>query len=288
MGPDRDSVVWRMERAAARLVGASRGPRAQRALRDAVTGRVVVITGASGGIGAHAAADVAAAGGRVVLVARTEEKLQAVADGIVAAGGSADVVPADLSEPEEVDRVAKEVLDRHGHVDVLVGNAGRSIRRSVLDTADRVDDLDRIMSLNFMGTTRLTLRLLPSMVERGRGHVVNVSTIGTLLHVPRFATYLASKAALEEFTQVLATELAPHGVTATVVHMPLVRTDMIAPSDVWRRHVAMNVDEGAALVTRAIARRPTAVSIGARPVALALDAVAPRAFQAAWRRRLRR
>lgn len=288
MGPDRGSIAWRLERAAARLVGAGRGERAQQALRDAVAGRVVVVTGASGGIGAQVARDVAAAGGHAVIVARTAAKLEAVADEIRGRGGTADVVAADLSEPEDVDRVVKDVLERHGHVDVLVGNAGRSIRRSVLDTADRVDDLDRIMALNFLGTTRLTLGFLPSMVERGRGHVVNVSTIGTLLHVPRFATYLASKAALEQFTRVLAIELAPHGVTASVVHMPLVRTDMIAPSDIWRRHVAMNADEGAALVTRAIARRPTAVSIGARPFALALDAIAPRAFQSAWARRLRR
>ena len=287
MGPERGSIGWRLERAAARAVGAGRGPRAQQALRDAVAGRVVVVTGASGGIGEHVAHDVAAAGGRVVLVARTLEKLERVADAITSSGGTADVVAADLSEPEEVDRVVTEVLDRHGCVDVLVNNAGRSIRRAVLDTAERVHDLDRIMDLNFRGTIRLTLGLLPTMVEQGRGHVVMVTTIGTLLHVPRFSAYLASKAALEQYTRVLATELAPRGVTASVVHMPLVRTDMIAPSKVWRRHVAMNVDEGAALVTRAIARRPAAVSIGARPVSLVLDALAPRSFQAAWGRRLR-
>lgn len=285
--PRTTGLAWQLERLAARVAGARRGPRARQALRRAVEGRVVVVSGASGGIGADVARDCGAAGAQVVLVARTREKLEAVATEVEAAGGAAHVVPADLSDAEEVDRVVKEVLAHHDHVDVVVANAGRSIRRGVLATVERTDDLDRVMALNFFGSARLVLGLLPSMVEQGRGHVVAVTTIGTLLHVPRFATYLASKSALEQFTRVLGTEMAPHGVTASVVHMPLVRTDMIAPSSVWRRHVAMNADEGAALVTRAIARRPHAVSMGVRPVAMALDALAPRLFQSAWARRLR-
>lgn len=287
MGPIGGQISWRLERLAARAVGARRGPRARSALRAAVADRVVLVTGASGGIGAQVARDCAAVGAHVVLVARTASKLEVVARDVEAAGGTAEVVPADLSDPEDVDRVTKLVLERHGHVDVLVNNAARSVRRSVLGTADRMDDLDRVMSLNFHGTARLTLGLLPSMAEQRRGHVVMISTIGTLLHVPRFSTYLAAKGALEEWSRVLATELAPHGVTVSVVHMPLVRTDMIAPSRVWDRHVAMNTDEGAALVLRAISRRPPAVSIGARSGSLLLDALAPRAFERFWARRLR-
>ncbi len=281
------AAAWKIERAAAVVAGARRDPRFNERLRTAVGGKTVVVTGASGGIGAHVAEDLGAVGATVVLVARTKDKLDVVAAKVRAGAGRADVIAADLSERDDVDRVAEEIVARHGHADVLVNNAGRSIRRSVMQTSDRMDDLERIFALNFFGSVRLTLGLLPTMVEAGGGHVVNVTTIGNLLQVPRFATYLASKAALEQYGRILATELAPKDVTVTTVHMPLVRTDMIAPSDIWNRHVAMNTDEGAALVNRAIVTRRANVSIGLRPFATALDAVAPRALQRAWASRLR-
>ena len=284
----RSEAVRRARRGLAWGLGARRGPRQQQALRRAVEGRVVLVTGASEGIGAEVARDCGAAGATVLLVARTREKLQAVADDITAAGGTAHVHPADLADMDDVERLAKEVLEVHDHVDVLVNNAGRSIRRAVADTVDRFHDVERVTQLNYFGAVRLTLALLPSMLERRRGHVVQVSTLGTLVHVPRFSAYLGAKAALEEYSRILATEVAPKGVTVSVVHMPLVRTAMIAPTELFERTPAMSPQQGAALVTRAIAGRPTQISLGLRPVATVVDAVLPRAIQSAWARALRR
>lgn len=279
-GRVRDGAYW--------ALGARRGPRQQAALRDAVAGRVVLVTGASDGIGEAVARDCAAAGAVVLLVARRRERLAEVRDAIAASGGTAHVHPADLADMDDVERLAANVLEAHGHVDVLVNNAGRSIRRAVADTVDRFHDVERVTQLNYFGAVRLTLALLPSMIARGRGHVVQVSTLGTLFHPPRFSAYLGAKAALEQYSRVLATEVAPDGVSVSVVHMPLVRTAMIAPTRRYRRAPAMTPRQAAALVTRAIADRPTQVSLGLRPVATLLDAVLPRAIQAAWTRALER
>lgn len=279
-GRVQDGLFW--------ALGARRGPREHDRLQAVVEGRVVLVTGASEGIGAAVARDCAAAGATVLLVARTRERLDAVRDQIVAAGGTAHVHPADLSDMDDVGRLAEEVLAAHGHVDVLVNNAGRSIRRGVAETVDRFHDVERVTQLNYFGAVRLTLALLPTMLERGRGHVVQVSTLGTLVHVPRFSAYLGAKAALEQYSRILATEVAPAGVSVSVVHMPLVRTAMIAPTRLFERTPAMSPAQGASLVTRAIRSRPRQVSMGLRPVATIVDAVLPGAIQSAWVRVLRR
>ena len=273
-----DNYVW--------AGGARRDAGTQQALRRAVDGRVVLVTGASQGIGAAVARDVAASGGHALLVARNHARLTEVHDEIAATGGRATVHAADLSDDADVERLAEEVLDAHGHVDVLVNNAGRSIRRGVVDTVDRFHDVERVTRLNYFGAVHLTLALLPSMIERGDGHVVQVSTLGTLFHPPRFSAYLGAKAALEEYSRVLATEVAPDGVTVSVVHMPLVRTDMIAPTRRFDRSPALSPEQAAALVTRAVVERPASVSLGLRPVAGLLDAVVPRAVPAVWQRQL--
>ncbi len=269
-------------RIAAWVVGARRGPRQQGALRDAVEGRTVVVTGASDGIGAQVARDVGEAGATVVLVARRGELLEAVAEEIRAAGGTAVVHVADLADRDEVVRVARDILAQVGHVDVLVNNAGRSIRRRVVDTVDRFHDVQRVMQLNYFGAVRLTLALLPAMLERGRGHVVQVSTLGTLAHPPYFSAYLASKAALEEYGRVMAHELRDRGISVSVVHLPLVRTAMIAPTEQFDGMRAFSPRQGAAFVTRAIASRPVSVDLGVRSVVGVVDAVAPRMIERAW------
>ena len=229
-------------------------------LKDAVGGRMVMITGASSGIGRAAAMKVGAAGGTVLLVARTESKLRETADQIEEAGGKAHVYPCDLSSPDDIDRMATEVLDREGRVDILVNNAGRSIRRSVSRSYDRFHDYQRTMQLNYFGPVKLILTLLPVMRERGSGHIVNISTIGLQTNTPRYSAYLASKAALDAFSRSIAAEVIDDGVHITTVYMPLVRTPMSAPTKVYDYFPMMSPEEAADLITEAIRKRPKRIA----------------------------
>ncbi|KXP04991.1 SDR family oxidoreductase [Tsukamurella pseudospumae] len=227
--------------------------------RDPIAGRHVVITGASAGIGREAARTLADRGARVILLARNEVELTAAVDEIVAAGGEAAAYVCDVTDGDAVDRTVARILDEHGHVDYLVNNAGRSIRRSVRASVDRFHDYERTMDVNYFGAVRMTLALLPHMRERGFGHVVNVSSIGVSARGPRFSAYVASKAALDAFTDVAATETLTDHVTFTNVHMPLVRTAMIAPTEAYDGARAISPEHAARIIVRAIVRRPTRI-----------------------------
>ncbi|MGA8352582.1 MAG: SDR family oxidoreductase [Solirubrobacteraceae bacterium] len=226
-----------------------------RTLREAVEGRNVLITGASSGIGKATALKVAGAGGVPLLVARNVEKLEEVRAEIVAAGGTAYVYAGDISDMDDVDRLLERVLSDHGHVDMLVNNAGRSIRRSVALSYERFHDYERTMQLNYFGAVKLILGLLPSMRQRGRGHIVNVSSIGVQTSPPRFSAYVASKAALDAFTRVVASEVIGDGVTFTTIHMPLVRTPMIAPTKMYSAFPTISPDDAAEMICEALRTR---------------------------------
>jgi len=227
-----------------------------RTLREALQGRHVMITGASSGIGRATAMKVAAADGIPMLVARNVEKLEEARAEIVAAGGTAYVYAADLSDMESVDRLVGRVLADHRHVDMLVNNAGRSIRRSIALSYDRFHDFERTMQLNYFGAVKLIIGLLPDMRERGFGHIVNISSIGVQANPPRFSAYVASKAALDAFTRVVASEVVGDGVTFTTIHMPLVRTPMIAPTKMYDAFPAITPDEAADMICDALRTRP--------------------------------
>src|SRR5437588_4637579 len=229
-------------------------------LRDAVKDRVVLITGASSGIGKAASIEIGKAGGTVLLVARTQEKLQEVARQIEGLDGIAYVHPCNLSDMDDIDRMANEVLDQHGHVDVLINNAGKSIRRSLERSYDRFHDFQRTMQLNYFGPVKLILDLLPSMRERKSGHIVNISTIGLQVNTPRFAAYVASKAALDAFSRSMAPEVVGDGVHVTTIYMPLVRTQMIAPTKLYDRFPTLSPEEAADMITDAIRKRPKRVA----------------------------
>lgn len=232
--------------------GTTRG----RTLKEALEGRHVLITGASSGIGRASALKVAAAGGIPLLVARNVEKLEETRAEIVAGGGTAYVYAADLSDMESVDRLIERVLGDHRNVDMLVNNAGRSIRRSIALSYDRFHDFERTMQLNYFGAVKLIIGLLPSMRERGSGHIVNISSIGVQANPPRFSAYVASKAALDAFTRVVASEVIGDGVTFTTIHMPLVRTPMIAPTKMYDAFPAITPDEAADMICEALRARP--------------------------------
>ena len=232
--------------------GAARG----RTLKVALEGRHVMITGASSGIGRASALKVAAAGGVPLLVARNVEKLEQTRAEIVTAGGTAYVYAADLSDMDSVDRLIERVLADHRNVDMLVNNAGRSIRRSISLSYDRFHDFERTMALNYFGAVKLIIGILPHMRERGSGHIVNISTIGVQTNPPRFSAYVASKAALDAFTRVIASETIGDGVTFTTIHMPLVRTPMIAPTKMYDAFPAITPDQAADMICEALRSRP--------------------------------
>jgi short-subunit dehydrogenase len=244
-------------------------------LSGAVKGRNILITGASSGIGRSTALEIGEAGGMVILIARTREKLEEVADEVREAGGTAHVHPCDLSDTDDIDRMAKEVLAEHGRVDVLINNAGKSIRRSVNRSYDRFHDYQRTMQLNYFAPVKLILDLLPGMRERGAGHIVNVSTMGLQINTPRFAAYLASKAALDAFSRSIGPEIIGDGVHVTTVYMPLVRTPMIAPTKIYDRFPTLSPAEAADMICEAIRKRPKRIATALGNLGQLTYAIAP-------------
>ncbi len=229
-------------------------------LEKSVRGRVVMVTGASSGIGKSAAMKVAEAGGIVLLVARTPEKLEATKEVIEDAGGIAHIHRCDLSDMEDIDRMADEALMQHGQVDVLVNNAGRSIRRSVGLSYDRFHDYERTVQLNYFGSVRLILKLLPGMRERRSGHVINISSIGVQTNPPRFSAYVASKSALDAFSRCVGSEVLDDGVVFTTIHMPLVRTPMIGPTKMYDRFPTLTPDDAGNMICEAIIHKPKRIA----------------------------
>jgi NAD(P)-dependent dehydrogenase (short-subunit alcohol dehydrogenase family) len=222
----------------------------------AVTGKTVLITGASSGIGRAAAFKIAQAGGIPLLVARSADKLEQTRQEIEDLGGTAYAYTADVSEPESIEKLMETVLAEHAAVDILVNNAGRSIRRSVALSYDRFHDFERTIKLNYLGTIKLIMGVLPSMRERRAGHVINVSSIGVQTNPPRFSAYVASKAALDAWTRVVGSESIADNVHFTTIHMPLVRTAMIAPTKIYDSFPTISPDEAADLICEAIRAKP--------------------------------
>ena len=231
-----------------------------RSLAGTVRDRVVLITGGSSGIGLAAAERCADAGARVVIVARDPEKLEAARAQLAERGGKVFAYQCDIADYAACDDFAKRVLAEHGAVDVLINNAGRSIRRSIDLSYDRFHDYERTMQLNYFAAIRLTMALLPSMLERKSGHVVNISSIGVLSNAPRFSGYVASKAALEAWTRCAAAEFADRGVSFTIINMPLVRTPMIAPTKIYDQMPVATPDDAADMVAEAIIERPKRIA----------------------------
>lgn len=220
-----------------------------------IEGKTVVLTGASSGIGEAAARQLAARGARVCLVARRADELARVQDAIRSAGGQAWTYSADLSVIEEAEACADRILAEHDDVDVLVNNAGRSIRRPVTASLDRFHDYQRTMQLNYFAAVRLTQKFLPGMLARRRGQIVNVSSLSVQVATPQFAAYVASKSALEGFSRCLANEMVGKGVAVSLISYPLVRTAMTAPTAVYRYVPMMDATAAGGWIVRAIEQR---------------------------------
>ena len=243
--------------------------------RGELDGRRVVITGASSGIGRATALKVAEAGGVPLLVARRQAELEEVRAEIAAAGGQAYVYPCDLTDDESVAKTVAQMLAEQPGIDMLVNNAGRSIRRSVQLSYDRMHDYERAMAINYFGAVRLILALLPHMIERRFGHIVNVSSIGVQGIAPRFSAYVASKAALDYFSKIVATETHGAGITFTTVHMPLVRTPMIRPTKIYDAFPTKSPEQAADMVLDALVKRPKHIGTPTGQMISAAYTVAP-------------
>lgn len=244
-------------------------------LRKRINGKVILVTGASSGIGLTTAHKLADAGAHVLLLARTQETLEAVKADIEARGGQASVYPCDLNSLEEIDAVSAQILADVEHIDILINNAGRSIRRAVHESFDRFHDFERTMQLNYFGSVRLIMNLLPKMMMRRQGHIINISSIGVLANATRFSAYVASKAALDAFSRCLSAEVHSHNIAITSIYMPLVRTPMIAPTKMYNYVPTLSPEQAADLVAGAILKRPKKIATSLGYLASMTYAVAP-------------
>lgn len=234
-----------------------------------LVGKHVIITGGSSGIGRASALAVAARGATVFALARNGDALDDLISEIRASGGDAHAFTCDVTDSAAVQHTIDDILARFGHVDYLVNNAGRSIRRSVIASTDRLHDYERVMAVNYFGPVRMVLTLLPHWRERRFGHVVNVSSAGVQANSPKYSAYIPSKAALDAFAEVVGTETLSDHITFTNIHMPLVKTPMIAPSRRLNPMPPISAEHAAAMVVRALVDKPARIDT---PVGTLADA----------------
>src|SRR5947207_1023543 len=248
-------------------------------LSGRVKDKVVVVTGASSGIGKATALKLASAGAKVLLVARGEEKLSETRKEIEASGGKAWIYTCDVSEMASADALVAKVLKDHGACDYLINNAGRSIRRGILNSLDRFHDFERTMQLNSFGSLRLIMGFLPQMLEQRAGHIINISSIGGLSNAPRLPAYVASKSALAAFAASAASEPRDTGISFTTINLPLVRTPMIAPTRMYESVPTLSPEEAADLVVDAIVYKPARIATRLGIFGAVSHAVAPKLTQ---------
>jgi NAD(P)-dependent dehydrogenase (short-subunit alcohol dehydrogenase family) len=242
-----------------------------------LAGKRILLTGASSGIGEAAAEQFGRLGATVVVVARRRDLLDALAERITTAGGEALSLPCDVSDLDAVDALVADVEKRLGGIDILINNAGRSIRRPLAESLERWHDVERTMVLNYYAPLRLIRGLAPGMIERGDGHIINVSTWGVLSEAsPLFAVYNASKAALSTVSRVVETEWGDKGVHSTTLYYPLVATPMIAPTKAYQGMPALTPEEAGEWMITAARTRPVRIAPRMAIAAKALDTFGPR------------
>ncbi|NIM40526.1 MAG: SDR family oxidoreductase [Hydrogenophaga sp.] len=250
-----------------------------RSLRGTVAGKVVLVTGGSSGIGLAAAHAFAQAGATTIICGRDQDKLDEACKEAKAKGYAFIAYPADIADMADCDRFTQLLVQNHGGVDFLINNAGRSIRRAIEGSYDRFHDFERTMQLNYFGCLRVTMGLLPGMVQRRRGHVVNISSIGVLTNAPRFSAYVASKAALDAWTRCASSEFADQGITFTTINMPLVRTPMIAPTKIYNNVPTLSPEEAADMIAQACIDKPVRIATRLGITGQVMHALVPRIAQ---------
>lgn len=247
-----------------------------RTLEGRVAGKIVVVTGASSGIGKATAIKLAEAGAVIIMAARKPTKLEKAKQEIEEKGGKVYSYSVDIASMEDCDRFAQQVLADFGRVDILVNNAGRSIRRSINLSYDRFHDFERTMQLNYFGSLRLIMNFLPVMEQNRSGHIINISSIGTLTMPARFSAYVASKSALDAFSRCAASEYSDCNVHFTTINMPLVRTPMIAPTKIYDNVPTISPEEAADMVAEAVIYRSKRIATKLGVFGQVVHAVAPK------------
>jgi len=252
-----------------------------RTLKGTVGGKVVLVTGGSSGIGLAAAHKFAEAGAITVICGRDQDKLDEACKEAKAKGYLFVAYAADIADMADCDRFIQLLVENHGGVDFLINNAGRSIRRAIEASYDRFHDFERTMQLNYFGCLRVTMGLLPAMVAKRKGHVVNISSIGVLTNAPRFSAYVASKAALDAWTRCASSEFADQGISFTTINMPLVRTPMIAPTQIYKNVPTLAPEEAADMIADACISKPVRIATRLGITGQVLHALLPRVAQIA-------
>ena len=250
-----------------------------RSLRGTVAGKVVLVTGGSSGIGLAAAHKFAEAGAVTIICGRDQDKLDEACADAKGRGHAFIAYPVDLADMADCDRFIQLLIANHGGVDFLINNAGRSIRRAIESSYDRFHDFERTMQLNYFGCLRVTMGLLPGMVAKRKGHIVNISSIGVLTNAPRFSAYVASKAALDAWTRCASSEFADQGISFTTINMPLVRTPMIAPTQIYKNVPTLSPDEAADMIAQACIYKPVRIATRLGVTGQVLHAFVPRVAQ---------
>jgi len=244
-----------------------------------VAGKVVLVTGGSSGIGLAAAHKFAEAGAVTIICGRDQDKLDEACADAKGRGHAFIAYPVDLADMADCDRFIQLLIANHGGVDFLINNAGRSIRRAIESSYDRFHDFERTMQLNYFGCLRVTMGLLPGMVAKRKGHIVNISSIGVLTNAPRFSAYVASKAALDAWTRCASSEFADQGISFTTINMPLVRTPMIAPTQIYKNVPTLSPDEAADMIAQACIYKPVRIATRLGVTGQVLHAFVPRIAQ---------
>jgi uncharacterized protein len=179
-----------------------------------LTGSVAVVTGASSGIGEAVAREFAARGCHVLLLARRADRLAAIAEEIRCAGGKANAYAVDLADAPAIATVAQEMADAHGSPDILVNNAGAGRWLPMLETS--AEEAAQMMAVPYLAAFNLTRELLPRMLSRRSGHIVNLTSVGARLAWPRAVGYIAARSAMEGFTHALRADLHGSGIGVTL------------------------------------------------------------------------